>query len=216
MALNKKKKEVVYDPWRPNFRNPEELPDTKAIRTDFLFNFVSIFLAVLLLGYAAFVEYNLQSYRSELAGIAEQLQKTETENNRNLALNGRFTKVSGVVKEVNDFMTVPYLPSELLKGFTEIRPEEMIMDSLNSNATMMTVAGRRQELRYQVVMMGTIQDSVANPASSIITDYQRTARQIEVLQPKLEEINLVRFARNDELGVFTFTLEFIINPKKES
>ena len=79
LSLLKRKSEADAAPavpaWHPNFRNYEKLPDVKAVRTAFFVNGASILVAVSLLVYFGFREWQIRTINSQVAQVQAQIDR---------------------------------------------------------------------------------------------------------------------------------------------
>ncbi|HUR59026.1 MAG TPA: hypothetical protein VM029_15030, partial [Opitutaceae bacterium] len=77
LSLLKKKSEAAAAPtvpaWHPNFRNYEKLPDIKVVRTAFFVNGAAIFLALSLVTYFGFKEWQLHVLQGQIAAADKQI-----------------------------------------------------------------------------------------------------------------------------------------------
>lgn len=213
----KRRKSPAQPHWRPNFRNPETLPDIKVVRTHFLLNAVTLSLAVLFLGLLAYREYRIASIAEAIEDLEENIADTRATDRANVRLSGTFGKARQAVAEFVDFHNVPAEAAELCHAIAGLQPPEVILDSISFTPGI-TRQGRRETVRYQLVLNGTVTDSESRSATDIITDYRNAYRELELIEPYFESSDLSGFSRNDPLGLFNFTVRVTLSlePKEAS
>jgi hypothetical protein len=90
----KKKSEAASAPlvpaWHPNFRNYEKLPDIKVVRTAFFVNGAAITIALALLTYFGFQEWQLRNLQGQIADWQRQIDRDKAGSDRAVALYKKF------------------------------------------------------------------------------------------------------------------------------
>lgn len=206
--------------WRPNFRNAETLPDIKVVRTHFLINVAAVSLAAALLIFLAYREYLIADMAETVNATRANIAASASSDRRNVRASGEFQKLEREVSEVSKFLNVPVAPDELILVLASVQPPEMILDSLSFSPSV-TRQGRRETIRYQIVLNGTVADAPgtgARPATDIITEYRNAFGQLDLLAPYFENSELSGFSRNELLGLFNFTIRVTLSmePKAEN
>jgi hypothetical protein len=209
MALRRNKK-LVHPVWRPDFRDGEALPDIKVIRTDFLFNVVAVSLAIALLGFFLFREY--RSF--ELAGTIRDLE-VNIENNRvvdreNVRMSREFAEHERSIKEVIQFFNVPVHPETLFLELASMQPDAIILETVNVTSSR-EGAGNNARVLYTLLLSGTVEDSTAQPASQVITEYLGALEGLPSIKPHFVVSALPTFNRNPALGLFNFTVRVTLS-----
>lgn len=125
---SKKNQQAV---WRPDFRSVENLPDTKAVRTGFLYNFIAITVTVGLLVYLGLQEYNIHSAGQEVIRLQSQLESGTAQNRQLLELNRQWLGHANVVKEAVQFHRSPLNHADFLRELTEALPEGIVFSSIS-------------------------------------------------------------------------------------
>lgn len=69
-------------PWRPDFRNVSQLPDTKTVRTGFFVNLVAISIAGALGLYVAQREWEVAGLRSDLENVETRISEAKPESDK--------------------------------------------------------------------------------------------------------------------------------------
>lgn len=214
MALRKSKK-AEHPAWRPDFRNPDELPDIKVIRTDFLLNLVAVSIAIGLLGLVVFREYRAAGLRETLEDLSTNIQNNREADRENVRMSRDFAEIERSMKELVRFHNVPVRPAPLLAELAEMQPDEIILETVNFSGGF-EGTGKNRPVRYTLVLSGTVEHSDENPASQVITDYRTALAELPSLKPYFIESEQPGFNRNASLGIFNFTLRVTLSdtPKK--
>ena len=133
LSLLKKKSEVDAAPaqpaWHPNFRNYEKLPDVKVVRTAFFINGVSVFLAVALLVYTGFREWQIRVIGGQVADIQEQIGRSKEASDQAIALYKKFQADEVRAGEVETFQRSKPVVSALLLRLAQTLPKDIALDT---------------------------------------------------------------------------------------
>lgn len=133
LSLLKKKSEADAAPampaWHPNFRNYEKLPDVKVVRTAFFINGVSVFLAVALLVYTGFREWQIRVIGGQVADIQEQIGRSKEASDQAIALYKKFQADEVRAGEVETFQRSKPVVSALLLRLAQTIPKDIALDT---------------------------------------------------------------------------------------
>jgi hypothetical protein len=133
LSLLKKKSEVDAAPaqpaWHPNFRNYEKLPDVKVVRTAFFINGVSVFLAVALIVYTVFREWQIRVIGSQVADIQVQVARNKEVSDQAIALYKKFQADETRAGEVETFQRSKPVVSALLLRLAQTLPKDIALDT---------------------------------------------------------------------------------------
>lgn len=199
--------------WHANFRVIDTLPDTKLIRTDFMFTFVAVTLAVVLLFLFCFREYKSINLGREIAKLNNDIELNTADNKSYLRLDGQFNLLSKKVYELESFRYNPYPPSDILLALTEIRSVEIVI----SHVVLRKVnigEGRNPIQGSHVSLFGTLTES-SEQATQIVSDYVNKLESLKLFSEYIvNKVQLESFNRDEELGSFEFSISFNLNPKK--
>ncbi len=204
MALRKSKR-AEHPLWRPDFRDPDSLPDVKVIRTDFLFNVISVTLACALLGFLAFREYRSVELLSSIEDVAANIASNERLDRESVRLSREFQRHEAPMTEFLRFHNVPVTPEHLFTDLVGSQPEVIVLESVNFSGAS-TGKGAKKRALYTLVLSGTVVNSTDSPAPQIITDYRSALSELPSLAPYVESSELSGFSRNEVLNVFNFTI----------
>ncbi len=203
----RKNRHVTQPAWRPNFRNPETLPDIKVVRTDFLVNVFTVSLAAALLLMVLHREMRITDYTSQLQVAQQNIDSSIGNDRRVVQANSEFQRVQRRVTELSTFLNVPVGPDDLLHAIASLQPPEVILESLSFSPNV-TRQGRREIVRYRIVLNGRVTDGGApdRQATDIITQYRNAFSSLKVLAPYFENSELTGFSRNEQTGSFNFAI----------
>ena len=199
--------------WRPDFRDVQELPDTKVIRTGFLLNFLAIMLTLSLGILYAFKEYSLQTVAASLSDLEAQVAGSTTENNRILKASRRFEESRRVIAELVAFdeQLVDY--PIFLEQLSEVRPDNIILERIDIGS----VEEENEEKGETVLaeLNGRLLPTPEGTASEVISRFQESLREITTTEKRTVRTDLTRFSRNNDFGHFDFTLKIRLSPGEE-
>lgn len=133
LSLLKKKSDADAAPalpaWHPNFRNYEKLPDVKVVRTAFFVNGVAIFLAVALLVYSGFREWQIRVIGGQVAEMQKQVDRDKAASDQAIALYKKFQADDARVGEVSAFVQSRPVVSALLIRLAQTLPKDVALDT---------------------------------------------------------------------------------------
>ena len=160
--------------WHPNFRNFERLPDTKVVRTAFFVNGVAVFVAVVMLLWFAYNEYQLRGLHSSIADWQRQIDRDRPASNRAIAQYKTFQAEAARANEIDAFLKSKPLVSELLLHVGETLPANIALDSFDFREATVT-------------LRGTVRGA-PDQASGYASAYLQLLRTDPVFSAKFEEI----------------------------
>ena len=128
-------------PWHPNMRNAARLPDTKVVRTAFFINGASVSIALGLLLWFAYREYQLHQVEVQIAIRDSQIVRDKKDSDQFVALYGKFQAEQAKVNEVNNFVKSRPIVSKLLMRLGETLPKEIALDAFEEGGGGVTFRG---------------------------------------------------------------------------
>lgn len=207
--LKRKKKTEEHPAWRPDFRDVGQLPDTKAVRTDFILNLAAILLVLGLGSWYGIREYTLQTVGAAVESQKEQIAENEAQNRQLLRWNGEFQRSARVAEEAIRFDEEPLRFPEFLGELAAMLPEEVVVRSIDLGHAG-EVDGNKA---YLVRLDGRVVFLEERSPSAVLTVLQERMRKLEQIGERLVEIEVADFNRDLELNVFTFSLRVTIRAK---
>jgi hypothetical protein len=118
-------------PWHPNFRNYEKLPDIKVVRTAFFVNGAAISLAIALVIYFGFQEWQLHVLRGQLAEAERQIARDKSGSDQAIAMFKKFQTEESKIGEVDTFVKSKLIVSSLIAHLGRTLPVNVAIDSLD-------------------------------------------------------------------------------------
>ncbi|WP_309396254.1 hypothetical protein [Cerasicoccus maritimus] len=217
MAEKKNKDTSGFAPnWRPDFRVNDVLPDVKAVRTNFLVNFVALALAIIVTGWFAYREFQGMSAQSQIETLQDQIQAKSKENRANLKLSSEFKKASPQAEDLITFYKGYEYPLDVILALSESRPKTIALQSLRLGSYSKNVGtARKPKLVYmprytlRVVLKGSNEESLEE-----LSKYKSILSNLDIIKDRLNSIDEDRPTFKEELGLFEFTI--VINLKEAS
>lgn len=204
--LKRKKKSEEHPAWRPDFRDVGQLPDTKAVRTDFILNFAAILLVLGLGSLYGIREYSLQTVGTALESQKERIAENEARNRELLRLNGAFQRAARVAEEAIAFDERPLAFAGFLGELAAVLPEEVVLRSIELGH-----AGEVEgEKGYLVRLDGSVVSFEERSPSAVLALLQERMRELEPIGERLLAMEVADFNRDLGLNVFTFSLRVMI------
>jgi hypothetical protein len=108
--------------WHPNFRNPEQLPDTKTVRTKFFVNIIVIAITSALLLSVALREFKLRALRTQLSDVEEQITASTKASDAAIAAYKLFQAEEKTFNEAYELVKHPFRVSDFVIRLGEIMP----------------------------------------------------------------------------------------------
>jgi Tfp pilus assembly protein PilN len=180
--------------WHPNFRNAEQLPDTKTVRTKFFVNVVAITLLAALVLVVTLRELKLASLRSELADVEAQIAAATKPSEKAIAdyklyqeQEKRFNDAYALVKD-------PFRVPEFLMHLGSILPHGVRI--------------KRVDFRGQVVNVSGSVRGLDAAASDVASEFVKTLQSDKDFAVHFSAITLRDLGRNVDDGNMNFELVF--------
>ncbi len=197
-----------FPAWHPDFRLAGDLPDIKAVRTEFIINIGSIALALCLLFVVIYRETDVQVLKGDVATLRAEAQLLEPDNREAVALNAAFMKRKQIFDDLQKFYDIPVDVPLFLADVAEIRPADISFEEIAYRESEQ-VTKDKQERTYRIFLRGQT----------------RNLREIDVLKQALNELPYLLNVeaeiteganpRNPVLNTFGFSLEVLFQPRKE-
>lgn len=188
--LSLKKKTEATGPlvpaWHPNFRNYEELPDTKVVRTAFFINVGSIVVALALLIYFGLGELQLQNLRTQAADWQAQIEQNRPASTQAVGNFTKFKAEEAKIREVDAFLKSRPSIAQLITDLGRTLPPNVALDAFDLRDATLT-------------LRGTVRGA-PDKASGYASAYVDTLRNAPEFQPLFTEVNLTNLSRVPTTG----------------
>jgi len=208
--MAKKSKTVAQEPWRPNFRNSERLPDIKVVRTDFLLNLIAAFVALALLGLMAYREYeaaDLASRTSDLQGRIRSLNKEDKEHN---AASQAFAREMQQVQEASKFLASPVNPVHYLLEVAELQPPQGVLTSFDFiPVSIERGKGKKAtvETFHRIIIKGYMYPAPDKTPTQLIYEFQQGIRDMPAVEGRLRSAELQSAERDPDFDRFVYSIQ---------
>lgn len=209
MAAVKKAKKVVAQPaWKQNFRTRETLPDIKAVRTDFLLNFIAIVLVIALSGYLALKEMDISSIEMEVSNLEARVAAGTKRNSESVKLSGEYTKIANQLKEVDSFTDKTIEAENILIELATFVPEEIVLNTVNFSWQEQTLG--KKNFLYPRITINGVAFGGSEEGPVIIDNFKNSLSDLATLEGKIDSIDLPSFNRETAQELFTFTIRITL------
>lgn len=214
-SLKQKKRD--FPAWHPEFRIPEELPDIKAVRTDFLINISAIGLALVLLVGLIYREATISGLESDLTSLQAEKSRIESDNSKAVALYKKFMARKLVYDDLEKFYDAPVNLPRFLNDIADIRPanisfEEISYQEIEESVREKKSKSSKLERTYRIFLRGQTRDLQE------IDELKEALDSLPYLSEVESEIREGSNPRNPMLNTFGFSIEVRFQPapaKKE-
>jgi hypothetical protein len=203
----KRNKKDIQPNWRPNFRNPEKLPDIKAVRTDFIVNFVAVSLALLALAFVGQREYRVLVLKGSIADYEQQIRVAEPDDAANLKLSQRYREAAQHFVELEQFYRGAFFAHELLGELAVKQPPDLIFNQISYSETV----GARDNAPFVGYTVGLVGEVKELP---VLDAFKATLGQTEVFaQDRFEaEIGESVQSRDAKTNIFPYRINISLQP----
>lgn len=188
--LSLKKKTETAGPmvpsWHPNFRNYEQLPDTKVIRTAFFINVGSIVVALALLIYFGLGELQLHNLRTQTADWQAQIEQNRPASTAAVGKFTQFKAEEAKLREVEAYRQTRPSIAQLITDLGRTLPPNVALDAFDLRDTTLT-------------LRGTVRGA-PDKASGYASAYVDILRNAPEFQPLFTEVNLTNLSRVPTTG----------------
>jgi len=177
--------------WHVNFRDFERLPDTKVVRTTFFINTAAIAVAVGMVLWLAYSEYNNRGLREQINAAQRQIDGNSKQNAEALRLSAAFAEEQKKIDEAVAFVKTPIRIVEFVDLLGQTMPKEVLID---------TVEARFNDRGSGFQIRGRVAGS-PDQASGLASSYVETLKTNAKMAAIFESIALNRIDR-DSSGTF--------------
>lgn len=192
IKLKRKSAENQSFDWRPNFRNYEELPDLRAVRTQFFIPALSICIAVVFTIFIVSQEYRAMNISGDIEKLEEEIGSYEERHEEKVKLNSEFRGISRTLDEVSEFKADRLVASDFMLAVTSRLLEGMYLN-------------RIEYIEGRATVEGSVQVS-AEQASRLVNEYLKSLEEGDVLQGLLTDYKLTSLERNTNGENFNFRI----------
>ena len=123
---------AMSSPWHSNFRNYQQLPDTKVVRTTFFINTAAIAVVLGLMLWLGFREYHIYNLATQIAGSQKEIDAHTRANREALRLNKAFEVESKKIAEAQIFRQALMNPAEFVTLLGQTLPKAITIESVEA------------------------------------------------------------------------------------
>ena len=196
--------------WRPNFVNQSELPDIKVIRTDFIINFIAVTITLCVAFYLFQREYRSYALGETIVGMEQQIRVADADDVENLKRSETFRESAQYIVEVEKFFDAPLLVHDFLYDLAEIRPEDLIFNTV-SLAESMAKQSNKNVRTYNIQISGSAKNL------TVLDDFKKILFEEEILQVSgfALEIDETLQGRDDKTGIFPYRMAITLTSEEK-
>lgn len=179
--------------WRPNFRNYDDLPDLRTVRTQFFFPAVALCVAAVFTVFILFQEFRSMEIQKDIETLEQEIASYEARHDEKVKLNAEFMGITRTIDEVLEFEKDRLVGSDYLLTLSSSLLEGMYLT-------------RVEYLGGQAIVEGSVQVAAAE-ASQIVNEYLRAIESADALQGRLSEYKLTNLERGSNGNIVNFRIE---------
>lgn len=179
--------------WRPNFRNYDDLPDLRTVRTQFFFPAVALCVAAVFTVFILFQEFRSMEIQKDIETLEQEIASYEARHDEKVKLNAEFMGITRTIDEVLEFEKDRLVGSDYLLTLSSSLLEGMYLT-------------RVEYLGGQAIVEGSVQVAAAE-ASQIVNEYLRAIENADALQGRLSEYKLTNLERGSNGNIVNFRIE---------
>lgn len=213
MAEKKTKDTLGVPAWHPDFRNNELLPDVKAVRTNFLVNFIALTLALASVGWLVYNEVQAMETTNGTEELRQRIDEGAAKNRQFIKLSKDFSEISPKAEDLTVFFDGYQEPLPMILAISESRPVTISLQSISLGYNSVN-KGSRKKPKYEksprVSLSGVLKGNNAE-ALDDLDEYKATLQSLEYFEGRLDSIVVSKPSRNVKLDLFEFTI--VINLK---
>lgn len=195
--------------WHPNFRNLERLPDIKVVRTTFFVNAAAGAVALMLLAWTGYREYQIYGLNQQIAEAQANIDRNAKQNSEALRLSRLFADEERKLSDALAFIHASVQPAEFLQLLGQSLPREVQLDAVELRLA------EGPGLVPQCILHGLVagtKDQASGSASAYI-EVLRAQPQIATVCDTIELKELNPDVKSGQLA-FMIVLKFKTEAKK--
>ena len=122
----------MASPWHSNFRNYQQLPDTKVVRTAFFIKTAAIAVVLGLMLWLGCREYHIYDLRIQIAESQKEIDTHARANREALRLNKAFSVEAKKIEEAQAFRQALMSPAEFVTILGQTLPKTITIESVEA------------------------------------------------------------------------------------
>jgi hypothetical protein len=182
-----------FEPWHPNFRNTDELPDIKTVRTKFFVNAACVVVALAVVLFCLYTEYRLRGLNREIDNWQQQIDRDSKASRATIAEYKKFKAQEARTSELLQFLEGEKLTlSDFVVSIGQTLPENVVLTDIN--------------LREADVVLRGVVKGPAELASGTASGYEKQLRESRDMGALFNAISLSTLSRDPATGFLNFEL----------
>ncbi len=193
--------------WRPDFRIASTLPDIKAVRTDFIINFVAVTLVLICGFYLLQREYRAFSLERTIEDLERRIKVAEAPNRTAVDASAEFKQAARKIVDLEKFYDAPFTAPEFIVGLSRLRPDDLIFNRINATRRAVDDA-----IEYRITINGEVREL------PILNTFRAELEAAELLAFEGYEtaIDEMVEAPDDDTRIFPYQLVITASPAEGS
>jgi Tfp pilus assembly protein PilN len=197
---DQKKPELRFTAWHADFRELKALPDTKAVRTTFLYNSLAVGVPLMLGLYLVIKEVNLAEQRSDIARYEENIAAKKDRSDQALKSQGEFAAEEKKLREATALAEATFDLAAFLDHFGSALPYGI-------KVTRVDYTGGNRSIRLVAFVQGS--DAAATETASA---FAKKLQQDPVFSAQFASVTQSNLSRNTTENTLGFELSFVAKP----
>lgn len=193
-------KAVVALPWRPDFRDVTQLPDTKTVRTAFFVNIVALAIAGTLLLVVVQREWAIASLGHTLADVESRLESATPDSKKAVEAYKLFQAEEAKFTEAFAFAREPFHVQDFLLNLGAVLPPGVKVNRVDYRGPGQTV-----------VLNGSVK-GIDAAASDVASNFVKQLQERPEFTRYFGSVTLTNLGRNADEG--SLNLELVLAFKK--
>lgn len=190
--------------WHPNFRDFERLPDTKVVRTTFFVNAAAITLAVAMLLWVGWREYQISALNQQLAEADAAVARNRKANADALRHSQTFVAAEKKIAEAAAFVAGPLAPTDFLRLIGASLPREIQLDFAEM---------RLGDPKTRLCLLRGVVAGTKDEASGAASAYVETLRTLPEFAAMFEKVELRAITTDPRTGMLSFEIQLRFKPE---
>ncbi len=153
----------MASPWHSNFRNYQQLPDTKVVRTAFFIKTAAIAVVLGLMLWLGFREYHIYDLRIQIAESQKEIDTHARANREALRLNKAFSVEAKKIEEAKKLAEDKAKAAKQAK--LEAKKQAVQKEQLAKKEAVLAAVQRKENLERQNALLGATGGAQASGAA---------------------------------------------------
>lgn len=184
-------------PWRPDFRDIAQLPDTKTVRTTFFVNVLAVAVVVALTLFVAQREWAIASLEHSLADVEARIASAAPDSEKAVANYKRFQAEEAKFNEAFAFVRDPFRLQNFIIRLGSVLPSGVSINRVDYRGPGQTV-----------LVTGSVK-GIDAAASDVASNYVKQLQADPEFSRYFSSVTLTNLGRNADAGSLNLELVFV-------